>query len=65
MVSKSYVHGRLQRVVINGLSSSWRDVKSGVPQESLLEPILFLIYVNDMANVTTGTTLAMFADSRY
>lgn len=43
----------------------WRDVKSGVPQESLLGPILFLKYVNDMANVTTGTTLAMFADSMY
>ena len=59
---KSYLRGRLQRVVINGLCSAWKDVKSGVPQGSLFRPILFLINVNDMPNVTTRTTLAMFAD---
>ena len=57
---KSYLHGRLQRVVIIGLCSAWKDVKSGVPQGSLLGPILFLIYVNDMPNVTTGSTLQMY-----
>lgn len=59
---KSYFHDRFQRVVINGLCSSWKDVKSGVSQGSSLGPILYLIYVNNMPNVTTATTLAMFTD---
>ena len=59
---KCYIHGRLQRVVINGPCSASKDVKSRVPQGSLLGPILCLIYVNDMPTVTTGSTLAMFAD---
>ena len=59
---KSYLHGCLQHVVINGLCSACKDVKSGVLQGSLLGPILFLINVHDMPNVTTGSTLAMFAD---
>ena len=59
---KRYLHGHLQRVVINGLCSAWKHVKSRVPQGFLLGLILFLIYVDDMPNVTTGSTLAMFAD---
>ena len=59
---KSYLQGRLQRVVINGLCSAWKDVKSGIPQGSMLGRILFLIHVNDMPNVTTGSTLVVFAD---
>ena len=57
-----YLTGRRQRVVINETFCNWTDVGSGVPQRSLLGPILFLLFVNDMPNVINSATLAMFAD---
>ena len=43
----SWLTGRRQRVVINGVSSSWGNVISGVLQGSVMEPLLFFIYIND------------------
>ena len=41
---------RSQRVVVNGISFSLKYLQTGVPQGSILEPLLFLIYINDIIN---------------
>ena len=58
--STIYVCGR-QRVVVDGEVSSRKSVLSGVPQRSVLDPILFLVYINDLEEGVTGS-IFMFAD---
>ena len=57
----SRLTGRRQRVVINGVSSIWGNVISGVPQGSEFGPSLFLIYINDI-DTDLFSTICKFAD---
>ena len=58
---KSYLQGRCQRVVVDGVNSEWRQIHAGVPQGSVLGPLFFLIYINDIAT-DVNSDCFLFAD---
>ena len=63
---ENYLSERTQRVVLNGIESDWINLKRGVPQGTILGPLLFNIYVNDLAKIVEkDCTVVHFADDTF
>ena len=58
---QDYLANRKQRVVLNGKSSEWATIAVGVPQGSVLGPLFFLVYINDLVD-NVNCDIKMFAD---
>jgi hypothetical protein len=59
---RAFLSGRTQRVILDGESSDSAGVRSGVPQGTVLGPVLFLLFINDLPDYTKGSTVRLFAD---
>ena len=59
---ESYLTDRKQFVYFNGVSSDTLSISCGVPQGSVLGPLLFLLYINDLPNISSKLSLFLFAD---
>ncbi|MEW8547929.1 MAG: reverse transcriptase family protein, partial [Candidatus Thiodiazotropha sp.] len=58
---EDFLSNRKQRVMINGSKSEWQNITSGIPQGSVLGPVLFLIFINDLPDAI-NVCIKLFAD---
>ena len=58
----SYLDGRTQTVRVGTLLSKFKEINVGVPQESVLRPILFLVYINDAPTISSLFSTCLFCD---
>ena len=61
LLVESYLSSHQQRVILNGKSSDWSFITAGVPQRSVLGPLFFLIYINDLVD-DVSSDAKLFAD---
>ena len=59
---RSYLSGRVQCTIANSTTSDWLPVTHGVPQGSILGPLMFLLYINDLSNTVSTSKSILFAD---
>lgn len=59
---KSYIENRSQAVVLQGFTSKWTSIPSGVPQGSLLGPLMFVIFINDINSCFISSKILLYAD---
>ena len=59
---KEFLSGREQQVIVNGSQSTWKNITSGIPQGSVLGPVLFLVFINDLPEVIK-VLIKLFADN--
>lgn len=63
-IISSFLQNRKQRVVMDGKFSNWAEIEAGVPQGSILGPILFLVYINDLIDCV-DSEIRIFADDTF
>ena len=63
LLFKDYLKGRRQSVVIDGVQSEYRLITHGVPQGSVLGPLLFIIFVNDLPQAVSWSIVDIYADN--